>query len=217
MDITKKESPNHYDLKGTPNVLVLHTTLGSLQATTSHFLIPNNVSAHYAIDRNGDIVQYVELNQGAWHAGRRHKPSLRAKAVLPKEIWGSLKNPNRYTIGLEFVSGYDIDRDGVLERWEQLYTPKQMKTGARLVLDKIEPELNVTYDPAHILTHKDIASYKPDLEIQRSMFLAVLDTERQGATPIPTPEPEPTIILQKGEKATIHVLDGKARVDKLIV
>jgi|TARA_R100001530_G_scaffold65668_1_gene46990 N-acetyl-anhydromuramyl-L-alanine amidase AmpD len=216
----KKESPNHYNLGGDIVALVLHTTLGSMASTTNWFLSLNSqVSAHFGVDRDGQIVQFVDLNQGAWHAGARKNPSKRAKDVLPKTRWGTLKNPNKSTIGIEFVSGYDIDRDGVLEKWEQLYTPAQMKATARLVIDVIEPELGITFSGHNVLTHKDIASYKPDLEVQRAMFLSVLQQERDRDTDFqPTPPSQPAssrvISLGSNESAVVKMEGEKVVIIK---
>lgn len=214
MKIIQKPSPHHYDLDGVPDVLVLHTTTSSMPSTINHFLNPSSqVSAHYGIPRkkSDPIVQFVSLNQGAWHAGRRNQPSPRARAVLPKHPWGAMKNPNKHSIGLEFVSGYDIDQDGVIENWEKLYTVEQMKMAARLVIDVIEPSVGTIYDNDHIIIHKDIAIDKPELEVQRSVFLEVLKAER-GVSSIPTPQPK--LVLDKNESATIRIVDGKVEITK---
>lgn len=215
----KKISPNHYELDIKPVALVLHTTLSSMSSTTNHFLNPKSqVSAHFGIDRNGEVVQFVELNKGAWHAGRISNPSSRAKSILPKQVWGSLKNPNKSTIGIEFISGYDIDKDGVLERWEQLYTPEQMKAGANLVIDFIEPSLVVKFSSKNILTHRDVADFKPNLEVQRAMFIAVLEQERNKTTPpeeeLPPEEPSSIITLKGLETANIKVKGGVVEIKK---
>src|SRR6266571_1562932 len=51
------------------------------------------VSAHYGIAKNGDVHQYVQEMDTAWHAGRVSKP-----------VWALIKpgvNPNLYTAGIE--------------------------------------------------------------------------------------------------------------------
>jgi len=129
--VEKKPTKNQYNLHGNVVAIVLHTTLGAYNGAVSwlrnlHGQNPNS-SAHVVFSRTGQIAQLAEFNRGTWHAGGVRNPSQRAKNVLPKYWSGRLKNPNRYTIGLEVASGYDVDRDGVLETWEKAYTPTQIK------------------------------------------------------------------------------------------
>ena len=152
MNITRKNTPNQYALDGAIKAIILHTTLGAYNGAVNWLMKSpeqrlretgkkSYSSAHYVIGRNGEITQLAPLDRGTWHAGAISNPSPAAKAVLPKHAWGSLKNPNKSTIGIEFASGYDIDRDGVLESWERLYTPQQVKACVWLILNEIEPQL----------------------------------------------------------------------------
>lgn len=187
MNIEQRPSSNFYDLEYPADIIVLHTTLGSFEGTIAHLSRPNNPSSHFVIGRLGQIAQLVQLDKGAWHAGRINNPNKRAKTVLKKTIWGNYKNPNKYSWGFEFASGYDIDRDGVLESWEKLYTPQQIKAGVLLHL-WCEEQRRLLYrdslqnriiDNSHVLIHKDITSYKPDLEIHRLMYLSELQKQRE--------------------------------------
>ena len=45
------------------------------------------VSAHFLVRREGDVVQFVACDQRAWHAGRSH--------------WGGRDNCNDFSIGIE--------------------------------------------------------------------------------------------------------------------
>lgn len=205
MNIRQKPSPNFYDLKRTPEIIVLHTTLGAYEGAIEWLRKPGNSSAHFVISRFGEITQLVQLDKGAWHAGRVSNPSPRANKVLSKTIWGTTENPNKYSIGVEFASGYDIDRDGILESWEQAYSPQQIKAAVQLHL-WIEQQLGVTIDRGHVLTHRDIASYKPDLEKQRAMYLAELEKQR-NIDPVPAPptDQEDVITLEFGEKYVFYM------------
>lgn len=54
------------------------------------------VSAHYLINRNGDIFNMVDDNKVAWHAG--------------KSKWKNYKNLNKYSIGIEIQNkGHSIN------------------------------------------------------------------------------------------------------------
>jgi hypothetical protein len=65
------ESPNHSSRNGAKiDKIVLHCTEASLKSTLGHFQTAggkNPVSAHYVIDRNGDIYQTVRDSDAAWH------------------------------------------------------------------------------------------------------------------------------------------------------
>lgn len=79
------QSPNFSSRDGGKiNTIVVHyTTAGTFQSTKHHFLNRDSqVSAHYIIDKNGDIYQMVEDGNKAWHAG----------------------NANRHSIGIEHVA-----------------------------------------------------------------------------------------------------------------
>lgn len=67
------------------------------------------VSCHLLIRRDGEIIQYVPLNQRAWHAGNSH--------------WGERERCNDFTIGIE-LEGCD----------EQYFEQIQYKSLAELVL-----------------------------------------------------------------------------------
>ena len=56
-------------------------------------------SAHFIIDREGNITQTVSIYSPAWHAGR-----------TAKESWKSFPggNPNKYTVGIE-DEGFSVD------------------------------------------------------------------------------------------------------------
>ncbi|NET60913.1 MAG: peptidoglycan DD-metalloendopeptidase family protein [Symploca sp. SIO2E6] len=68
------QSPNHSQGRAgqTIDTIVLHNTDGSFEGTISWFNNPaSQVSAHYVISRQGEIVQMVKDEDTAWHAGRR--------------------------------------------------------------------------------------------------------------------------------------------------
>jgi N-acetylmuramoyl-L-alanine amidase CwlA len=205
--ITEKNTPNQYDLWGDIEAIVLHTTLGAYAGAVEWLMmspeerkrrtgVASYSSAHAVFGRvASEITQLAPFDKGTWHAGAVSNPSPRALAVLPKNTDGTLKNPNRYTLGLEFASGYDIDRDGILESWEKLYTPDQVKMCAWFILNKIEPATGKRFGGHNILTHKDITSYKTDLEVQRAMVVAELEKQRNAQTQPPAPvEPKNVII-----------------------
>lgn len=73
------QSPNHSSRERADiNTIVLHyTTAGTVSGTIEHFKNPKSqVSAHYIIDKNGDIYQMVEDADKAWHAAGANRSSI---------------------------------------------------------------------------------------------------------------------------------------------
>jgi LysM repeat protein len=73
------ESPNHSSRAGADiDTIVLHyTTAGTVSGTIAHFQNPQSeVSAHYVIDKNGDIYQMVKDTDKAWHAAKANRTSI---------------------------------------------------------------------------------------------------------------------------------------------
>lgn len=59
------------------------------------------VSAHYGIDRNGDVYEWVPPHKQAWHAGR--------------SIMNGRESCNRFTIGIElFSTGEDFTQEQII-------------------------------------------------------------------------------------------------------
>ena len=96
MEIIQKKSPNFWvGRKGyRPEAVVIHIMDGTLVGTDSWFANHDSqVSAHYGVGKNGEVHQYVQENDTAWHAGRVDAP-----------VWKLIRpnlNPNLYTIGIE--------------------------------------------------------------------------------------------------------------------
>ncbi len=231
MKIQHKLTPNVYELDGAPLAIVLHTTLSSFESAVDWLRTTpaqrqkrygkrTYSSAHAVFGRNGEIAELAPVNRGTWHAGGISNPSRRAKAILPKTLLGNLKNPNKRTLGLEFASGYDIDKDGILESWEKLYTPKQIKAAVWYVLNRVEPQIlekygvTIEFKDESTITHKDVASYKPDLELQRTMFLAELKKQRAAGKP-PVAETPEELELKHGDSFTVEVKGKKVIIKKI--
>jgi N-acetyl-anhydromuramyl-L-alanine amidase AmpD len=69
-----------------PHLIVLHDTADRLRPddTVSWFATSRSkVSAHLVVGRDGSIVQMVDFDRAAWHAG---KSSWRARAVTLRRI-----------------------------------------------------------------------------------------------------------------------------------
>jgi N-acetylmuramoyl-L-alanine amidase len=105
----------------TPLYLIMHYTAGmTLDGATTWFQNPiARASAHIVIERNGRIVQMVDFNKRAWHAG--------------KSDWGHLDGMNAYSIGIELVNAGKLSRtsSGAWVNWAKNVVPDADVTVAR--------------------------------------------------------------------------------------
>lgn len=95
---TVTPSPNHSDRKGlSPDMIVLHYT-GMADAASAIVRLcteGTEVSAHYVVLEDGNIVQLVRESQRAWHAG--------------VSSWHNETDLNSCSIGVEIVNpGHDL-------------------------------------------------------------------------------------------------------------
>lgn len=80
--------------------IVNHITGGQYPGCRSWLCNPQaQASAHYIVNRTGEIIQIVDDKDTAWHAGIVNKPNW--------TLYNQMQyNPNRWTIGIEH-EGYD--------------------------------------------------------------------------------------------------------------
>lgn len=96
--IKEAPSPNYSDRSSDRiDAIVIHDTGGhNVEGTLAWFASPaSRVSAHYVIDRDGQIYHCVDDADKAWHAG---------KSTLHGE-----ENVNDFSIGIELVDDNDED------------------------------------------------------------------------------------------------------------
>lgn len=93
--------------QGFPDTIVIHFTAGSSLASSVNVLTrpDSGVSAHFAVGRNGNIVQMLPTNKIAWHAGESH---FEGRSGL-----------NQYSIGIELDNAGQLKErsDGTYESW----------------------------------------------------------------------------------------------------
>jgi peptidoglycan/xylan/chitin deacetylase (PgdA/CDA1 family) len=88
-----------------PRGIVLHATRGKLAATISEFQRVKNTSAHYIIDRDGQIYQMVPEGLGAFHASCGDSRSgCIASCPLCEGPDGAFLQPYLQSIGIELVN-----------------------------------------------------------------------------------------------------------------
>ena len=124
-----------------PEAIVVHLIDGSFAAGESVFRDPNaHKSAHYAVSRDGEIHQYVDENDTAFHAG-----------IVVNPTWSLLKpriNPNFYTIGIEHEGRPD-------DEWAAV----QMSASAGLIAE-IARRWDIPLDEEHVIRHHQIRASK---------------------------------------------------------
>lgn len=141
------ESPNHSARNGAKiDKVVLHCTESSLTSTLDHFKTPggsNPVSAHYVIDRNGDIYQCVRDSDAACHCMGTNKDSIgiehvggetdkidnrqaKSSAALIRWLLEQYEIPRAHVFGHDFTPGYS--RPGGTSCPDKLFGPTHSQT-----------------------------------------------------------------------------------------
>lgn len=120
-----------------PEAIVIHRTGGSLQDIDARFGQTRSFSsAHYAVGIDGEIHQYVEETDTAFHAG-----------VVVNPTWKLLKagsNPNFYTIAIEQAG---VTGDPI--------TDSQYQATATLIAE-IARTCQIAADTDHVVLHSEI-------------------------------------------------------------
>ena len=137
-------TPNYTEgRKGfTPEAIVIHIIEGSLASARSWFLADqSDVSAHYAVGKDGACDQFVDETDTAWANGRVASPT-----------WPLLKpriNPNLYTLSIEHEG-----RPG------DVWTPAMKKRSAMLIAE-MHVRWSIPIDGDHVIGHFRIFAQKP--------------------------------------------------------
>jgi len=105
-----RPSPHFSEREGTVDALVLHYTVtASVGETVKLFRkVDQGASAHYIIGKGGKIVQMVDLEKKAWHAG--------------SSMFQRRRDANDFSIGVEIVNwGLLKEEDGRFFVWPGTY------------------------------------------------------------------------------------------------
>jgi N-acetylmuramoyl-L-alanine amidase len=92
MDVTRRPSPN-FDERALPvSMIVLHYTgMPDAEAALDRMTSPDaKVSAHYCVKECGEVIQLVDEDKRAWHAG--------------KSYWRGITDINSASVGIEIVN-----------------------------------------------------------------------------------------------------------------
>jgi N-acetyl-anhydromuramyl-L-alanine amidase AmpD len=128
-------SPNFNNRRRPDDItgIVIHSTANSsLDRVVDWFNNPSaQVSAHYTIGKDGQIVQHVQDMYRAWHAGR--------------SVWKGREGCNDYTLGIELVN---------LNDGNDTYPEAQHRANVALCVYLVD-KYNIS--PDDIMGHLDIA------------------------------------------------------------
>lgn len=169
MNIIKKPSPDYTvgRKKYKPLAIVIHIMEGSLSGTDSWFGIrQSRVSAHYGVGRNGEVHQYVDENNTAWHTGVITDPSW---SLIKKAGNGVYVNPNYYTIGIEHEGTVDTD-------W-----PDAMYESSSTLIAEISKRWDIPIDRNHIIGHHEIYAVKacPGHKVDFNKLITIANSKVQ--------------------------------------
>lgn len=185
-----------------PRGIVLHTTVGSWDATRSWFADPGaGVSAHYLVGLDGRVAQFVDEEDTARHAGRVKDPTV----GLAAEGGGS-DGVNPITVGIEFEDGgepFDARRGAA-----------QYEIGARLIAE-IAGRWRIPLDREHVIGHREVFAKKGcpgDLDVGR-----LLERARELATGGTQPLLACLLPARNAEADIAGWLDSVAALDALAI
>lgn len=136
----RKETPNQgKGRKGNKvTAIVLHMTESSSKSAIDWFSRPQSqVSSHYLVGEEGEVYQFVNEEDTAWHAGTIINPTWKG---LIKGV-----NPNLHTIGIETA----------LVNETQIPSWKQWTSLVRLVKD-----IKSRHGDLELVNHKEINGAK---------------------------------------------------------
>jgi len=135
MDVTRRPSPN-FDERALPvSMIVLHYTgMPDAESALDRMTSPEaKVSAHYCVKEDGEIIQLVDEDKRAWHAG--------------KSYWRGITDINSASVGIEIVNpGHEFGY--------RLFPDEQIASVIPLVAD-IKHRHGITR--GNIVGHSDIA------------------------------------------------------------
>lgn len=152
-----KPSPNFGERKNgaKPSLIILHyTDTQDMEEALTYLMVPEKeASAHYVVDYDGSILQLVDEDKRAWHAGVSQ--------------WNGITDVNSHSIGIEIVNpGHTYGL--------QPYPQVQIDAVKQLCRDimarwEIKPE--------GVLGHSDVA---PGRKIDPGKFFPWAEFEAEG-------------------------------------
>lgn len=155
MDIKQRKSPNCYNGRRghKPELIVCHITDGSFAGAVSWLCNEKSQgSSHYVVSREGEVVQLVDLKDGAWANGTSTNPD--SKLYYGNSTLDMVKekksNANLYTVSIE--------HEGIYSKTHGALTEAQEKATVELIRH-IHAEVKERFDVDIPLTRQGIVGH----------------------------------------------------------
>lgn len=176
MKILKVPSPNFSPGRRgyQPEAIVIHIMQGTLFGTDSWFQSAiSKSSSHYGIGKWGEVHQYVNENDTAFHCTRINAPTW---SGIKQTDSGLYINPDYYTIGIEHEG--DINTE---------WTENMYETSAQLI-SEVCRRWNIPADRNHIIGHHEVYSIKkcPGNVVDIHRLIAMAQTHLNAGSPVVT-------------------------------
>lgn len=149
-----------------PEAIVIHASASSLAEIAARCAKPQLYnSVHYAVGADGEVHQYIEEKDTAFHAG-----------LVVNPVWAGIKkgaNPNLYTVGIEHENPRNKENAG-----------QQYKATAELIAD-IGKRWKIAPDRDHIVLHNEIRAGAgcPGTAFDRAQLLSLLPPAATNEAP----------------------------------
>ena len=197
---------------GEPKFLVMHYTAGGSGVSSATYLFnPHSPasSAHFVVDRNGDVYQLSDTGYVTWHAGQ--------------SLWRGISGLNSHSIGIE-IANYGYWRPGIspktaVEAEKAGWVKARHKNGGPEYLWEPYPEKQILATIAlaawileqhksikEIVGHDDIAPSRkidPGPAFPMHRFLDLLNPRSEGS------------VIPKEVKAEVEVIAPASKVFKV--
>lgn len=137
-----------------PESVVLHVDLGTEEGTLATLRGTKSVSYHFYVPkRPGVVYQFVDIHNGAWHAGQTYNPTKEARYFYKGA------NANKHSVGICY-EGRAVDKNGNIAVDESKAVNGQLATKSQV--ERIAAIMEAyDLDKRPLFAHQEITSYKP--------------------------------------------------------
>lgn len=228
IDWAGKNVRNHGSRMGMkPSKIVNHISAGSMTSMLNTFENPvNKASSHYAISREGNIVQYVKLDRASWCQGIVPERYKDAKVPFVREIG---RNPNLYCVSIEH-EGYVVREDpkdpkSPIKEYYGLHgdiTEEQFRATCwlnRFIKDALKTNfgIDIALTPANVVGHFQIDQIRKPVCPGPKFPWARLYAELAAADSMTLEQYEERLSYLAGDNAkTAHIVALAFRIDELV-
>lgn len=169
MNIINKPSPNFYTGRKSykPEAIVIHIMQGTLYGTDSWFQSTlSKASAHYGIGKAGQVHQYVNEKDTAYHAGRINAPTWN---LIKQTENGLYISPDYYSVGIEHEGDFTTE-------WTD-----EMYLASSNLISAVSKRWDIPLDRQHVVGYHEIYSLKkcPGTAVDINKLIAMANNNLQ--------------------------------------